>query len=196
MLPSPNMGGLYPPPRGGLWGPCWGHVGPKSHSKCMQNFDQFSAIDFWSIFFDVGSILGGFWEAFGGHVGLQEPLKSELKFWLDFGCIFYRFFLISEGPKPCFWQTVHAKSLFLKISKITDFSDFYRFRVPSWLPKSTQNASKIDKKLSQRDVGNMMLCLLDFYRFLVDFGPQVGGHVGAMLGRKTEKSGFKKKPKK
>ena len=42
----------------------------------------------------------------------------------------------------------------------------------------------------------MMLCLIDFFRFFVDFGPQVGGHVGAMLGRKTQKSNFKKEAKK
>ena len=172
-----------------MLGPCWAQEPLKTHAK----FSSIFAIDFWSIFFDVGSILGGFWEAFGGHVGLREPLKIELKFWLDLGCIFYRFFLISEGPKPCFWQTVLAKSLFLKFSYITDFSDFYPFWLPSWLPKSTQNVSKIDKKLSQKDVGNMMLCLIDFFRFLLDFGPQVGGHVGAMLGRITEKKWLQKR---
>ena len=173
------LGGLL----GAMLGPCWAQEPLKMHAKFWSIF----AIDFWSIFFDVGSILGGFWEAFGGHVGLQEPLKSELKFWLDLGCIFYRFFLISEGPKPCFWQTVHAKSLFLKISYITDFLDFYRFCVPSWLPKSTQNPPKIDKKLIRKDVENMMLCLIVFFSIFGGFWAPSWEPCWGYVGQKTSK---------
>ena len=76
------------------------------------------------------------------------------------------------------------------------FSDFYRFWLPSWPPKSTQNAPKIDKKLSQKDVGNMMLCLIDFFDFWWILGPKLGAMLGLCWPEKLKKSGFKKEAKK
>ena len=67
-----------------------GFLGPQTHSNCGgsrappppffdQKFNHLSISIFHRFLIDFGSILGGFGEGFGGHVGLQDALKIDLK---------------------------------------------------------------------------------------------------------------------